>query len=423
VLPAGLNLLNVRGASIEEWTTVDQDGAKMLRVKFRTPLKETTYRLMVEGELSDLPKTGQMTLPEFVLRGVKQERGYVAVASVGNIEIAPGEATNATRIDVKELPAELKAATDRPVLLGFRYYQHPFTIAVALSRHEDSPVLSAIVEMGDLATIMAKQGSLITRAVYLVKNNKKQFLTVTLPAGAQLWSAIVDGKSEKPAVGDRGTLLIPLVQSEHGERAFVVELVYFQTRPQLSTLGTFHLDSLTLDIPVSATNWTLYLPKAYRFFRFRGNIDTGNLAYAFVDEPRMMVAYASGGGYVHRQSGVEDGRADLIGEPDSKAYDEYRALAASPRSDGPVKEGKTMERRMEVAMAQLETSGILPLKIRLPRGGRAYQVSRLMTASEPLTVRAIFVGVPQVVWPVGLLGLTLLAGGAVTFTVRQRRTA
>ncbi|MBI4356074.1 MAG: hypothetical protein HY597_06480 [Candidatus Omnitrophica bacterium] len=443
-LPNGLNLLNVRGASIEEWITVDQDGTKVLRVKFRSPLKEMTYRLMVEGEVPQLPREGTVTLPEFTLRGVKQERGYVAVASVGNIEVAPGEAASATRIDVKEVPEELRASTSRPILLGFRYYQHPFAIAVGLSRHEDSPVLAAIAELGDLTTIMAKQGALVTRAVYLVKNNKKQFLTVTLPKQATLWSAIVDGTSVKPGKGDNERLLVPLVQSDRGEpfdshgslrvlsgveaRAFLVELVYFQAKPKLPALGTFNLEGVALDMPVSATNWTLYLPKEYQFFRFRGNIDTGSLAYAFVDEPRMMVAYATSSmpgalGGAERRSHFSQRAMNAATEPQEYDKLEMNREDVPASQPGVYAELEAKDGRLSDVIAKMEESGILPLKIHLPRAGRSYHVSRLMTATEPLTVRALFVGVPQVVWPVGWIGLVLMATGAVRFTIhRQLRT-
>ena len=51
---------------------------------------------------------------------------------------------------------------------------------------------------------------------------------MTLPAGATLWSASIDGRAIRPGTGQGDTLLLPLPKRRAGEDApaFVVDLVY-----------------------------------------------------------------------------------------------------------------------------------------------------------------------------------------------------
>lgn len=77
----------------------------------------------------------------------------------------------------------------------------------------------------------------------------------------------------------------------------------------------------------------------------------------------------------------------------------------------------------EKALDQLKTwqeAGILPLKIRLPKSGRPYRFSRLMTAQEALALDATFVHLP-LPWFAAALGMLLTPIGVLA--VRRFRRA
>ena len=69
--------------------------------------------------------------------------------------------------------------------------------------------------------------------------------------------------------------------------------------------------------------------------------------------------------------------------------------------------------------APLQETGILPLKIRLPKSGNVYRFNRLMTTQEALTLDATFVHLPMPWVPFAVLGLLVLPLG-ITVAVRYR---
>ncbi|MBI3010939.1 MAG: hypothetical protein HYY58_00385, partial [Candidatus Omnitrophica bacterium] len=78
--------------------------------------------------------------------------------------------------------------------------------------------------------------------------------------------------------------------------------------------------------------------------------------------------------------------------------------------------------QLEVAetFARLEETGILPLKIRLPKSGNVYRFNRLMTTQDALTLDATFVHLPFSWFPFAALGLLLLpVGGIMAFRLRR----
>src|SRR3989338_3305673 len=137
-VPSRVSILNIRGAGIEGWEIAETGDHKTLTVTLARPLKDTTYRLILEGEETLAASLGTYQLPEIALVGAKQERGYIAVARAGNIEVIPHDATGITRIDARELPELLTASTSSPAVLAFRYHQHPYQVVVGVTRHERS---------------------------------------------------------------------------------------------------------------------------------------------------------------------------------------------------------------------------------------------------------------------------------------------
>ena len=448
-LPTTLNLLQVRGSAIEDWKVVEAGATKRLTVTLSRPLKDTGYRLILEAEQMVDQGITEYAIPALQLDGVKQERGDIAIARIGSLEVAAQTQEGATRIDVRELSALLREGAASPAILAFRYHQHPYRIVLAVTRHDDHPVLSAIAEQGDLVTVLTRQGEMLTRAVYLVKGNKRQFLGVTLPEGAVLWSCLVDGKPVKPVKGDGAGLQVPLEATDDASRAVEVEIVYFQHGQTLTGIRRLHLEGPVLDVPTTIANWSLLAPKSIKFFRFTGNLDRGAAAYAFVDEPFVQLAAASPAeassladrvsmvGQAVAKLSISGGREKSQEKPASRAaYYQYQAdtVAANGametdqmRTDGPdggwpQTEPKDEEEYGTVLrqLGRLQESGILPLKILLPRTGDVYRFNRLMTGGEALELDATCVHLPAPWLPWALAGLMILpVGGVVAVRVRK----
>jgi hypothetical protein len=422
-LPAGINVLNVRGAGIDDWRVADEPDAKRLSVTLTFALKDTAYRLIVEGEQPIGEHAADYRLPEVRLSGVKQERGYLAVSREGSIELSAQTAEGISRVDVKELPQPLQAVQGAPAVLAFKYHQHPYQVILALTRHDDHPVLAAIAERGELVTVLSRQGELLTRAAYLITANKKQFLEVALPKGAVLWSCIVDGKSVKPVAGSGKQLLVPLNTLADGATAISVELVYFEHRPELTGVGRLMLQGPVLDVPTTISNWSVLTPRDVKFLRMSGNLERGGAAAGFLDDPFLQVASAA---ELPAREGMFSGwrkNADAI---QLTGKDRPAASAELERSvflESYDAVGQNDDKRAEAVMAnlgRLQETGILPLKIRLPNSGRIYRFNRLMTTQEALELEATFVHLRMPWIPLAGLGALLLPfGGFVASRVRR----
>ncbi|HEX9780038.1 MAG TPA: hypothetical protein VGB20_02355 [bacterium] len=417
ILPAGLAVRHVRGAAIEDWRVADTASGGRLTVTLASPVRDDGYRLLIEGEQSTAG-AASFTLPELVLDGVKQERGYLALARMGSLEIAPDVMEGATRIDIRELPQVMAGMIDQPVL-AYRYHQHPYRVAATLTRHEHHPVLSAVAEQGELITVVSRQGELLSRATYLLRANKKQFLAVRLPEGATLWGALVDGSAVKPAVGEAGALLVPLSTADDPGRPVVVEVVYYERRGTLSGIGRLALEGPELDVPLTIANWTVFAPESVRFMRVKGNVERGATPTEFLAGPFTPAGRrdANAGGVMrmlkrHAQfigqdelgeSGKTDGKMRAAAEAPVVALG-YGHLADAP---GRGREDREMD-LLQSLPATPETTGLLSLMIRLPKSGRAYQFSRLMTAEDALRMDATFVHIAFPWLPVAAAGFLLV---------------
>jgi hypothetical protein len=142
-------------------------------------------------------------------------------------------------------------------------------------------VPSAIVSHAILTTSIAEDEAETTEVIYWVRNNSQQFFSVQLPSKAGkparlLSDAFVNGEPQQPSKRpDKNELLIRLPAREGGDEAFPVRFVYETPSPnpgqRLGWRGTFHIEPPTLgDTEALQTEWTLYLPRDFRYVKFGG---------------------------------------------------------------------------------------------------------------------------------------------------------
>jgi hypothetical protein len=68
-------------------------------------------------------------------------------------------------------------------------------------RYTPQAVLVANIEEARYRVLAAEQRVLV-EARYAVRNNQRSFLKVSLPAGATVWSAVVDGQPIRPGIAE-----------------------------------------------------------------------------------------------------------------------------------------------------------------------------------------------------------------------------
>lgn len=261
-LPEKMTLLDVSGVGIRDWKQTP-DGHLNVVLNYAA---EGTYTLKLELERVVPEGEKQLKAPIVVPEGVERSKGWVGVESRGNIEIGAGDVSGATTVDVRSLPAAILGITPQPVLLGYKYLGADAKVPLKIAHHEDVDVLVTLLDQTRARTMWTREGRRLTSVKYQIRNNRRQFLRLSLPKGAELWSASVGGRAVQPARASDGRTLVPLVRSQAAGgalAAFEVEVVYVENGQAVSDRGrgTFKATLPTADAPSTYVAWTIYAPE------------------------------------------------------------------------------------------------------------------------------------------------------------------
>jgi hypothetical protein len=355
-VPADVSVLEVSGRSISDWNV--EKGA--LAIRFSREVLGSNL-LNIVYERTDAKTKGTQSVPLLHVVNVIRERGTIGVVALANVEITASKHTNATPLDVSELPVETLRMTSRPILLAFRYIGKQPELVLGVKKHTEAKVL---LTLGDsaLATIMqTDDGRRITKIIYNVRNNRNQFFRLRLPKGADVWTATVAGKDIRPAVDADGRVMIPLVRSAVGGAslaAFPVELVYVESE-KVGKSGSMRISLPQSDQPVMHLMVQLYLPKD-------GDYTTGLLRRWSFEGPVRRV-------------------------------EKFTNVRSAP-SMGDVNVGAAARNQKMQALAnrqiaaQARAKGVKPLNINLPIRGQKFQFEKILVLEEALWINFKFSG-------------------------------
>jgi hypothetical protein len=260
-IPQGFTLLDVAGNGVRDWGLAD-DGTLTVELNYAA---EGIYTLSLQ--LEKVVGEGNLVAqaPVVIPLSVERSKGWLGVESRGSLEIAAGDVTGATSVDVRSLPASILGITGNPVLLGYKYLGDSASIPLKVTQHDDVDVLVTLLDQTRARTMWTPDGRQLTSVTYQVRNNRKQFLRLALPEGAELWSASVGGRAVQPAQAGDGRVLIPLVRSQAAGgtlAAFPVEVVYVEDSEPVGDdgKGMFRGSLPTADVPSTYVAWSVYVP-------------------------------------------------------------------------------------------------------------------------------------------------------------------
>ncbi len=291
-VPEGMTLVDVQGTGLRDWKQ-DEKGKLEVLLNYAA---EGNYTLTLVMERVVGSEGGDLAAPIVQPLGVERAKGWLGVESRGNLEISSGKVVAATPVDVRSLPAAILGITEQPVLLGYKYLSNAAEVPLLVQEHDDVDVLVTLLDEARARTMWTPEGRRLTSVTYRVRNNRKQFLRLALPAKAELWSASVGGRAVQPASAPDGRILIPLVRSQAtggALAAFEVEVVYVENGKPVadSGKGTFEATLPTADVPSTYVAWTVYAPNETKVRRrsYGGNLR--HVEYLSNPIPQGPVAY------------------------------------------------------------------------------------------------------------------------------------
>ena len=191
-LPEKITINQVSGAMVADWEMKNGE----LAVTFLEPV-EHSARFVINGE-TRLPRDGIIDIPLLRLLNTERDTGGVAVEILGAGEIKDQKAQGLEDADATDL-GEMVASRQSPALVAFRARSGEAgatrSLSVNVARYDQQAVLMANVEEARYQVLMSADGKELVQARYAVRNNQRNFVKVTLPAGATVWKpAIAVGK-------------------------------------------------------------------------------------------------------------------------------------------------------------------------------------------------------------------------------------
>lgn len=344
-LPRGVEVVRVEGDAVLQWRTAlsaastnERDERGELVVLLRHLVHDAT-EIRVDFQLPaepGAPLALSMPAPS------APTTGSLGVVGPPGLSVEAKQVEDAEPLAPRDLPAELSALTESPVLFGFRFERAP-RVVIAAARLAELPLASTLVDELQASTVLLEDGTERTKLKLRIRNSTRQYVEVALPEGARLTHSFIDGRKVRPAIKG-GALLFPLRQSERlaadkdrihvvrpgetlsdvanlyysdpsawmrilnknrevvspsgaltrgaelkippktdeagREASFIIELSYEQRAGALGLFGQRALRLPSLDVDTMKAVWHVYSPSSHEPLAFRGNLtQTSGIKY------------------------------------------------------------------------------------------------------------------------------------------------
>jgi hypothetical protein len=373
-LPDKITINQVSGAMVADW---EMKGGE-LAVTFLEPV-EHNARFVINGE-ARLPRDGIIDIPLLRLLNTEHDTGGVAVEILGAGEIKDQKPQGLEDADATDL-GEMVANRQSPALVAFRARSGEAgatrSLSINVARYDQQAVLMANVEEARYQVLMSADGKELVQARYAVRNNQRNFVKVTLPAGATVWSVSLAGRPVRPGQSPDGSLLLPLEKSRGGDDApaFAVEILYLAKGSAWNEKGREKITLPALDLPISRTGLLLYYPPLFKVSAEPGTFRTQEYV-----NPTSAVLTAVSAGF-----GGAGGAVGALAPASPKQFDRVDQFAKLQGADDKEKKDSTQALLDSFRTKSLggKVTGILPINVSFPAFGPSiFLVSELTSENQ-----------------------------------------
>ncbi|MBN1694548.1 hypothetical protein JW879_03995 [candidate division WOR-3 bacterium] len=394
-VPSDYSVLYVRGEDYQEirdWSTKEVENREVLSVPFGGE-KEGSIVFTVVAEKILTGESNEIKFDGFQVVNSVRETGFLGIEKKSAAEAEIIENKDIDIVDIQELPMELVNMSTRPLILGLRYLRHPFSLTLKVTKHEELPMVNTVIDNASVVSVLLAEGKVVSRVIYTMRNTGKQFLELSLPEEAEIWSLYVDGKREIPSKNKDGEFMIPLVRSRvEGEsiESFDVEVLYYHKNNSLPLVGSKKLLFPKADVVISKMLWSCYLPLEYHYLHFGGNVEKEDIATGI--RPLLsggrVFTYEKVRGYEQALENWEE--AEQI--EDEKIQKTQRMLKSNFRLSSANEQADIMNQvRQEIGFAEnikrerdRGVTDVALFKIEVPTSGKLYRFAKTVVEDEQL---------------------------------------
>ncbi len=375
-LPEKITINQVSGAMVADWEMKNGE----LTVSFLEPV-EHSARFVISGE-ARLLRDGIIDVPLLRLLNTERDNGGVAVEILGAGEIKDEKAEGLEEADATDL-GEMVASRQSPALVAFRAKAGDAgatrTLSVNVARYDQQAVLMANIEEARYEVLMSADGKELVQARYAVRNNQRNFVKITLPTGATVWSASLAGSPVRPWQSPDGSLLLPLEKSRGGDDApaFAIEILYLTRATTWEEKGREKLTLPSLDLPISRTGLLLYYPPMFRVTAEPGTFRTQD--YQNPTSAALGPPVFEGGGTGGEMGGVTRNSLPAVGAKVGQPQPYYKQASDDEKKDATQALLDTFKAKSRGG----KVTGILPVNVSFPAFGPSiFLVSELTSENQ-----------------------------------------
>ena len=403
VIPLNMNVLSVLGEGVGEWQETEQEDQRTILIPF-TYGKKGSVRVRISTE-TPLSETGLAN----AFSGIRtldsvRETGFIGIELNTSAEVIVAVSEGLEKMAVQKLPQTLINKSVKPLILGFKYLKHPYTLVLDIKKHEKIGVPVATINSASIVTLFTEDGKVVHRLVYQVRTSAKQFLEIHLPENADVWSVFVGNQPVESSLNGLGKLLIPLNRSRSVNNqldTFPVEVIYCMVENGFSLFGSQKSSLPAVDLLISQLIWSVYLRSDYSYYYFsstlekeeiiRGlNVFSGakrrydeNAMREVMDADQLMDAEApeSRMSQMKKLYSGKDYKSSFRNVPMKE--EELSSQVANELKFGGRLEGLVGQSEPQaIITGNVRGSGVLPIQIHVPTGGQVYRFAKTIIKTE-----------------------------------------
>ncbi len=220
--------------------------------------------------------------------GVETQIGFVGIASHLNLKLTSDIKPDAGLlvIDREEMPANYRLLINAPLLQTYKYVAAPHTGRVRIDPYERGVLTPVVIELMQAETNIVPRDNAavesLTKVRYKVKNSSQQFLTLSIPVGADVWATRLIERTPEGNESTRritasldratGRLMVPLQRQRDPNEPITIELEYGQVHDRLGWPGRASFIAPISDVPSTFDSWTLHVPEGWSIQAIGGSM-------------------------------------------------------------------------------------------------------------------------------------------------------
>ncbi len=263
------------------------------RIRWKITLQDAVHQTLFLTAIATLPPStnAEVLLPalefeqspaggeETESSPLATQRHYILTVNQSRNQLAPLDENLVELVTREDVPLVIPDLIAQQATQIVRLRQPQTAPVLALQRFEERKGVTASVNLLELMSVIERNGSWRTAAVYRIKNRSRQFLALWIPEDARILSVFVQDQASRPVEAKRNgkTMhLIALPKISEADLSISVKIVIGGTLGNGPLPKGFRISAKEIDLPapqvvsmqddpeyglpVAQTQWTVYLP-------------------------------------------------------------------------------------------------------------------------------------------------------------------